>query len=240
MATTVPKKILVIEDEAHIAEGLVLNLSLQGHEVQAAADGPAGLKLWESFQPDLIVLDVMLPGMDGLGLLQRIRETDEDLPVLILSAKASTGDRIKGFQHGVDDYLTKPFDLDEFLLRVDRLLRRADKSRGLAHAPAQVVTFGANRINFATATATGAGGMIRLTDQEIKLLKVLIANRGRIVSRETLLAESWGYSKDTSTRTVDNFIVRLRKYFEPDPQNPIYFKSIRAMGYMFDPPAPHY
>jgi len=175
MAPTARKKILVIEDETHIAEGLVLNLSLQGHEVKAAEDGPSGLRLWETFKPDLIVLDVMLPGMDGLRLLNRIREQDEDIPVLILSAKAATEDRIKGFQLGVDDYLTKPFDLDEFLLRV--------------------------------------------------------------VSRETLLAEGWGYSRDTSTRTVDNFIVRLRRYFEPDPQNPIYFKSLRAMGYMFDPPA---
>jgi len=236
MAPTARKKILVIEDETHIAEGLVLNLSLQGHEVKAAEDGPSGLRLWETFKPDLIVLDVMLPGMDGLRLLNRIREQDEDIPVLILSAKAATEDRIKGFQLGVDDYLTKPFDLDEFLLRVERLLRRADKARHTEPTP-EVYCFGANRIDFATAKATGHGGEIRLTDQEVKLLKALIANRGRIVSRETLLAEGWGYSRDTSTRTVDNFIVRLRRYFEPDPQNPIYFKSLRAMGYMFDPPA---
>jgi DNA-binding response OmpR family regulator len=236
MTPSAPRKILVIEDEAHIAEGLKLNLTLQGHAVQVAADGPTGIELWETFQPDLIVLDVMLPVIDGLTVLHRIRLRDEDLPVLIVSAKNSPMDRVKGFQHGVDDYLTKPFNLDEFLLRVERLLRRADRSRPTAHRPPERYRFGPNSIDFGTATAHGMAGSIRLTDQEIKLLKILIANRGRIVSRQTLLSQGWGYTQGTTTRTVDNFIVRLRRYFEKDPQNPQYFKSLRAMGYMFDHP----
>ncbi len=236
------KRILVIEDEQHIAEGIKLNLNMQGYGVRIAPDGVTGLDLWRQWHPDLIILDIMLPMIDGLTVLKRIRSEDEKLPVLILSAKGSAEDRVRGLRCGVDDYLAKPFDLDEFLLRVDRLLARtswyadeppAEGDKDLPF-PGETYTFGENQVNFITCEARSMSGTIALTEQEIKLLKVFIANRGRPVSRQKLLAAGWGYSSSTTTRTVDNFMVRFRKYFEADSKNPIYFKSRRSVGYIFD------
>jgi DNA-binding response OmpR family regulator len=236
---TPSKKILVIEDETHIAEGLRLNLALKGHSVQLAADGPSGLRLWKTHRPDLIVLDIMLPGIDGFSVLRNIRLEDERVPILILSAKADIEDKIEGLEYGVDDYLTKPFNLDEFLLRVERLLLRADWSKDGGHKPAMVpetFQFGDNRIDFSTATAECFNGdTLRLTEQETKLLKLFITNRGKPLSRNELLEIGWSYSGHTTTRTVDNFIVRMRKYFEKNPKRPVYFKSVRSVGYIFDP-----
>ncbi|SLM27534.1 Two-component response regulator [Desulfamplus magnetovallimortis] len=263
------KRILVIEDEAHIAEGIELNLAIQGYDVQVAPDGVMGLEIWRSWSPDLIVLDVMLPMIDGFSVLRTIRADDEKLPVLILSAKSSVEDKVHGLRCGVDDYLAKPFDLDEFLLRVKRLIARgtwsADKKMispfsGSESSGAEEVSginphkddfhghsssisepfsgdsysFGENTVNFITCEALGHGGKIVLTEQEIKLLKLFIANRGRPVSRKDLLEAGWGYSSDTSTRTLDNFMVRFRKYFEKNPRKPQYFKSRRSVGYIFE------
>lgn len=235
-------RILVIEDDEHIAEGLKLNLSLQGYSVRIAANGFAGLQQWKEWRPGLIVLDIMLPGIDGLSVLQNIRLEDEHLPILILSAKSATEDRVKGLSFGVDDYLSKPFDLDEFLLRIERLLTRSSWNRqqsleaasGFSSLPGYF-EFGRNRIDFETAIATTAKGTIHLTEQEIKLIKLFISHKGKPLSRDRLLEIGWGYSRDTTTRTVDNFIVRLRKYFEENPRKPQYFKSLRSVGYMFDP-----
>lgn len=237
------KKILVVEDDDHIAEGLNLNLSLQGYAVAIASDGIAALDKWHQWHPDLIVLDIMLPGLDGLSVLQRIRQKDKQLPILILSAKSASDDRVRGLSYGVDDYLSKPFDLNEFLLRVERLLTRASwyhprsASRilqDIAMETPEVYSFGRNRIDFTTYTGYSRKGSIPLTDQEIKLLQLFIANRGKPLSRETILEIGWGYAHSPSTRTVDNFIVRFRKYFEDDPKNPVYFKSLRSVGYVFD------
>lgn len=234
------KRILIIEDDVHIAEGLNLNLSLQGYEVYVAGDGVAGLARWHTWGPDLIILDIMLPGIDGLSILKKIRETDERIPILILSAKSAADDKIKGLAFGVDDYLAKPFNLDEFLLRVERLLTRAswneknDEGESTQPVP-DVYEFGGNRIEFATFTALGINGKISLTEQEVKLLKLFIANPGKPLSRENLLEAGWGYSRLISTRTVDNFIVRFRKYFERNPKQPAYFRSLRSVGYVFDP-----
>ncbi|MBU1163799.1 MAG: response regulator transcription factor [Proteobacteria bacterium] len=231
------KRILVIEDEGHIAEGLKLNLSLQGYDVIIASDGVSGLKKWKEWIPDLIVLDIMLPGIDGLSVLQNIRLEDERIPILILSAKREPDDRIKGFSYGVDDYLSKPFNLEEFLLRVERLLTRVSWSRGgndINNTGLKIYDFGGNRINFETFVADCKSGHIHLTEQEVKLLKLFIANRGKPLSRSKLLEIGWGYTRDTTTRTVDNFIVRFRKYFEDNPQKPVYFKSLRSIGYVFD------
>ncbi len=232
------KQILVIEDDHHIAEGLKLNLTLKGYAVRVASDGPAGLEQWKAMRPDLIVLDIMLPGIDGLAVLRNIRLEDERIPILILSAKADIDDKIEGLTYGVDDYLAKPFNLDEFLLRVERLLLRGDWSRGRDRVSTQVpdrYTFGKNRIDFVTATAQCTGGkVIRLTEQEVKLLKLFVANRGEPLSRRKLLEIGWGYNSRSTTRTVDNFIVRMRKYFESNPKKPIFFKSLRSIGYMFD------
>jgi two-component system, OmpR family, alkaline phosphatase synthesis response regulator PhoP len=238
------KRILVIEDDAHIAEGIDLNLSLQGFEVCVAGDGFAGLARWHAWGPDLIVLDIMLPGVDGLSILKKIRETDERIPILILSAKSAVDDKIKGLAFGVDDYLAKPFNLDEFLLRVERLLTRAswnekngsEVGAGVEAVP-DVYEFGGNRIEFATFTAFGINGKISLTEQELKLLKLFITNPRKPLSREELLEAGWGYSRLITTRTVDNFIVRFRKYFENNPKQPHFFKSLRSVGYVFDPNA---
>lgn len=232
------KRILVVEDETHIAEGIRLNLQLQGYEVQIAETGTAGLAAWKQWQPDLIVLDIMLPGVDGLSVLKSIRLEDERLPVLILSAKSTPEDRIKGLESGVDDYLSKPFNLDEFLLRVERLLKRdgwskIDTSEETINS-ADVYDFGENRIDFVQALAICKGQEISLTEQELRLLRLFIANRGKALTRGEILELAWGFSKSLTTRTVDNFLVRFRKYFEDDPKHPVYFKSRRSVGYVFD------
>jgi DNA-binding response OmpR family regulator len=241
MAHPSGKRILVIEDDPHISEGLKLNLALQGYVVAVAADGGAGLQRWKDWQPDLIVLDIMLPGIDGLSVLRHIRLEDERLPILILSAKDAADYKVKGLSYGVDDYLTKPFNLEEFLLRVERLLTRVawyashgspDGTRGGTQVDRY--SFGGNQIDFTNRRAYGRGGELRLTDQEIKLLRLFIVNRGKPLSRKTLLKVGWGYTSKTTTRTIDNFIVRFRKYFEVNPKQPVFFKSIRSVGYIFD------
>jgi len=234
----VSKRILVVEDEAHIAEGIRLNLELVGYTVELAETGTAGLIAWKQWKPDLIVLDIMLPGVDGLSVLKSIRLEDERLPILILSAKSTAEDRIKGLMHGVDDYLSKPFNLDEFLLRIERLLKRnswqGSEGNSKVASPIDRYTFGENTIDFIHSVARKKNQEITLTEQEIRLLRLLIANRGKTLSRGEILELAWGFSKDLSTRTVDNFMVRFRKYFEEDPKKPVYFKSRRSVGYVFD------
>ena len=218
-----------------------MNLALKGYDVMIAADGNSALLKWKEWQPDLIVLDIMLPGIDGLSVLRNIRLQDERIPILILSARGDPDDRVKGFSYGVDDYLAKPFNLDEFLLRVERLLTRGAWSRtrtdskvnGISSLP-RIYTFGSNRIDFQTLKAHGPSGQIGLTEQEGRLLRLFIANRGKPLSRRKLLEIGWGYPRGTTTRTVDNFIVRFRKYFEQNPKKPVYFKSLRSVGYVFD------
>ncbi len=235
------KRILIIEDDEHIAEGIRLNLDLQGYVVKIAGDGISGIKQWEEWKPDLVVLDIMLPFVDGFSILKAIREKDEKLPVLILSARGSTEDKVKGLRCGVDDYLAKPFDLDEFLLRVQRLLIKKqwygndrENNDESDFFSGEKYIFGNNKIDFTTCRAKCVAGLITLTEQEIRLLKIFIANKGKPLAREKLLAIGWGYSKGTTTRTIDNFMVRMRKYFEENPKKPRYFKSIRSIGYIFD------
>jgi two-component system, OmpR family, alkaline phosphatase synthesis response regulator PhoP len=241
MGDSTQPRILVVEDDMHLAEGLKLNLSLKGYDVKIAPDGISALREWEDWQPHMMVLDIMLPGIDGLSVLQKIRLEDERVPILILSARGAPDDRVKGFSYGVDDYLVKPFNLEEFLLRVDRLLTRGawsqaghDSEENNRSSLPRFYTFGENQIDFETLKARGPSGEISLTEQETRLLRLFIANRGRPLSRRKLLEIGWGYTGGTATRTVDNFVVRLRKYFETDPKNPVYFKSIRSVGYVFD------
>ena len=242
METPEKKRVLVIEDEVHIADGIQLNLSLQGYETSIARDGIDGLAQWRAWKPDLIVLDIMLPMIDGFSILKTIRREDEKIPVLILSARGDTKDKVRGLRYGVDDYLSKPFDLEEFLLRVNRLIQKKNwydpplsgKKRGHTLFEGERYGFGENHIDFITFKATCAAGEIILTDQEVTLLKIFIANKGKPLSREMLLNAGWGYASDTTTRTVDNFIVRFRKYFEKNPKKPVYFISRRSVGYIFD------
>ena len=233
-------QILVVEDEAHLAEGLKLNLTLKGYDVRIAEDGTSALQAWEQWRPDLVVLDIMLPEIDGLSVLRKIRLEDERIPILILSARGDPDDRVKGFTYGVDDYLAKPFNLDEFLLRVERLLTRGswsqekDSNQNSLSSLPRIYRFGDSRIDFQTLKAHGPSGDINLTEQEARLLRLFIANRGRPLSRRKLLEIGWGYARGTTTRTVDNFMVRFRKYFERNPKEPVYFKSLRSVGYIFD------
>lgn len=228
------KKILIIEDEQHIAEGIKLNLELAGHETKVAPDGKKGVEAWKLWEPDLIVLDIMMPEMDGYQVLEHIRKEDHRLPILILSARNESQDKVKALKKGVDDYLGKPFNLDEFLLRVERLLLRGQWS--LAE-PEQVdnLSFGDNSIDFIQGTANCVEGVVQLTIQELKLIKYFVDHPSKPLTREELLKAGWGYDEGTNTRTLDNFMVRFRKYFEKDPKNPVHFKSVRSIGYRFDP-----
>jgi two-component system, OmpR family, alkaline phosphatase synthesis response regulator PhoP len=233
--TETAKRILIVEDEPHIAEGLRLNLELQGYEVALAEDGVEGLRLWRDWRPDLIVLDIMLPIMDGLSVLRHIRLRDERLPILILSAKGEADDRVKGLSYGVDDYLTKPFHLEEFLLRVERLLTRSRWSgNGDSATKSGIFRFGENAVDLGTGEARHEEETFQLTEQELRLVQLFIANEGTPLTRSRILEIGWGYTRATATRTVDNFIVRLRRYFERDPKRPSFFRSIRSVGYLFD------
>jgi two-component system alkaline phosphatase synthesis response regulator PhoP len=237
-------KILVVEDEHHIAEGLKLNLGLQGHDVVMAHNGLDGLNMWKSENPDLIVLDLMMPALDGFQVLNQIREEDQRIPILVLSAKDQARDKVKCLKGGVDDYLSKPFNLDEFLLRVERLLTRSSWSEKQEDDDLLDLdktfketefSFGPNKIDFVLCKGQNAEGEFQLTSQEIRLLKLFIIKKNIPLTRKELLEIGWGYSQETSTRTVDNFIVRFRKYFEADPKEPKYFKSMRSVGYLFTP-----
>ncbi len=232
------KRILLVEDDLHISEGIALNLDLEGYEVQIAGNGIEGLAIWKQWCPHLIVLDLMLPGMDGMQILQNIRLEDERLPILILSAKGDPSDKINGFTDGVDDYMTKPFNLEELLLRIKRLLTRDQWQQEDRFTDSESETspycFGTNAIDFSTGQARNRTESIQLTEQELKLLKLFITNKGKPLSRSKLLEIGWGYSKGTSTRTVDNYIVRLRRYFEDNPKEPKHFISRRSLGYVFN------
>jgi two-component system, OmpR family, alkaline phosphatase synthesis response regulator PhoP len=229
-------KVLIIDDEVHIAEGIKLNLELNGHEVHIKENGFLGVNEWKAWRPDIIVLDLMMPIMDGYMTLEKIREEDKKIPILVLSAKDAVKDKVRCLSRGVDDYLSKPFNLEEFLLRIDRLLLRAswgqDGNLESKDTPDEVC-FGKNKVSFKLKKGFRDDLEISLTLQELNLLEVFVQNIGLPLSRSELLEQGWGYSQDTSTRTVDNFIVRFRKYFEDDPKKPEFFKSVRSIGYVF-------
>ncbi|MCF8058339.1 MAG: response regulator transcription factor [Bacteriovoracaceae bacterium] len=227
-------KVLIIEDERHIAEGLKLNLELAGHQVELAANGRIGLEKWQEFKPHLIILDIMMPELDGHGVLEKIRSIDLRLPILILSAKNASVDKVKAFKGGVDDYLGKPFSLEELMLRVDRLLLRSSWGEDTAKTES-IVSFGPNRVDLILMKANTLAGDIDLTEQEVKVLELFFANPQRPLNRNEILEAGWGYSEDIFTRTLDNFMVRFRKYFEEDPKKPKYFCSVRGVGYLFSP-----
>lgn len=231
------KTILVVEDELHLAKGLKLNLELLGHQVLLAEDGLKGLKLWEKERPDLVILDLMMPEMDGHQVLREIRKNDFRSPVLILSAKNTAIDKIQAFKVGVDDFLDKPFNLDELLLRVERLLVRGEWAKENINTlkDKDQFSFGKNTVFFTTQKAQTYQGEIDLTLQEVRVLRLLMNNSGVPLNRKQLLEAGWDYSQNTNSRTLDNFMVRFRKYFEKDPKHPIHFKSVRGVGYQFDP-----
>lgn len=225
-------KILLVEDEETLAIGLEYNLSEEGYLVDWESDGKSALVKIKDSLYDLIVLDVMLPYVDGFEVAEKVREKYPQLPILFLTARTGVQDRIKGLEIGADDYLTKPFHLKELLLRVKGMLKRQSwykEDRGNLKS----FKFGKNEINFENLSCKTAQKEIQLTSHEANLMKYFIDNKGIILSREELLKNVWKIESSIETRTVDNFIARLRKYFEPDPDKPIYIKSVRGEGYIF-------
>jgi two-component system, OmpR family, alkaline phosphatase synthesis response regulator PhoP len=225
--------ILLVEDEENLHEALKLNLELEGYNVTSAYDGAAALKAVDAEYFDLIILDVMLPEMDGISVAETVRISNNEVPILILSAKSSSADRVLGLKKGADDYLTKPFNLEELLLRVHKLI---DKNKKLQDKSSigNSYSFGNNIIDFkAQEASTKSGQKIQLSKKETMLLKLLIENKNEVVPREKILQAVWGYNVYPTTRTIDNFILNFRKYFEDDSRNPKYFHSVRGVGYKY-------
>jgi DNA-binding response OmpR family regulator len=225
-------KILLVEDEETLAVGLEYNLSEEGYNVKWAKNGREALELFKKEKFDLIILDIMLPYLNGFEVAEKVRDADPQIPVLMLTAKTESGDKVKGLEKGADDYITKPFHLQELLLRVKGMLKRKTWYK-LSYKNQPVYNFGENKINFESLICHNGKEQIRLTTQEAMLLKYLIERKGQVVTRKELLENVWHINADIETRTIDIFIARLRKYFEIDPANPVYFKSIRGAGYMF-------
>jgi len=225
-------KILLVEDEKSLAVGLEYNLTEEGYQVTWARDGRKALELFTTTEFDLIILDIMLPYYDGFEVAKQIRGKSPEIPILMLTARTHVNDKVHGLAIGADDYMTKPFHLQELLLRVKGMLKRKMWYKQVTISQ-PIYRFGENEINFENFNAQASGQNIKLTTHEAMVLKYLIENRGKIVSRKELLEKVWNITSEIETRTVDNFIVRLRKYFEPDPAKPIFIKSIRSAGYMF-------
>lgn len=225
-------KILVVDDEPNLAEGIIENLRVEGYEVGYADDGIKGLESARLGDWDLMILDVMMPGLDGFAVCEALREEENQLPILFLTAKDETDDRVQGLAAGGDDYLTKPFDLRELLLRVQAILRRGRwYAEGTESA---TLNFSGNEVSWRSYRATSHDGRTHdLTHKEAMILKCLSEKEGQIVSREEILDTVWGYEAFPSTRTIDNFIVRLRKRFEIEPERPLHLHTARGVGYRF-------
>src|SRR4051812_31822633 len=225
--------ILLVEDEENLHETLKLNLEMEGYAVTSAFNGSQAMKAVQNEYFDLVIMDIMLPQMDGISVTENIRLDNNDVPVLILSAKNTGQDRVLGLKKGADDYLTKPFNLEELLLRVDKLIVKnkkiADKDFVF-----DTYTFDNNTVDFKAQQATlKNGSVVELSKKETMLLKLLIENKNQVVTREKILQSVWGYKVYPNTRTIDNFILNFRKYFEPDSRNPKHFFSVRGVGYKY-------
>ena len=225
--------ILLVEDEEHLHEALKLNLEMEGYEVDSAYDGAEALKQIQSAHYDLIILDIMLPSLDGFSITERMRLNNNQTPILILSAKNTSSNRVQGLKLGADDYLTKPFNLEELLLRVAKLIQKQVQQ---AKSTPQIdrYQFKGHSIDFnASDVLLASGQKITLTKRELLLLKLLIEQKNTVVTREKILQLVWGYQVFPNTRTIDNFILNFRKYFEIDPKHPKHFISMRGVGYKF-------
>lgn len=225
-------RILLVEDEEHLLEALKLNLELEGYHVTTSMDGKKALKLFKEERLNLVILDVMLPEIDGFKVAETIRLENSEVPILFLTAKNTSEDRVAGLKRGADDYLTKPFNLEELILRVGILVKRSLK--GDDHKQLNSYKIGDKLINFNNyELVDDAGNVTSLTKKETMLLKLLIERKGEAVARETILETVWNYDVYPSTRTIDNFILSFRKYFENDSKNPKHFHSIRGVGYKY-------
>ncbi|NJC26906.1 response regulator transcription factor [Neolewinella antarctica] len=223
-------RILLVEDEENIRETVKLNFEMEDYEVVTAADGRKALKHAAEQHFDIMIVDVMLPEVNGFQVVEQIRLSDRETPIIFLTAKDQAQDRIQGLKKGADDYLTKPFVFEELLLRVRRLIERTSKN---PEVKPDLYVFGKNQVNFATYEATGNQGNFTLTKKEAMLLKLLTDRQGEVVSRQQILQSVWGYDVYPSTRTIDNFILSFRKYFETEPKVPTHFLSVRGVGYKF-------
>lgn len=232
-------RVLVVEDDASILAGLELNLSMEGYQVVTAADGEAAVELLErpELDLDLALLDVMLPRKNGLEVLEVMRRLRPDLPVIILSARDTQGDKVEGLDLGADDYVTKPFGLPELLARINATLRRFRRVSG---AQAHVIAFGDVTIDTQARTVLRGGVPVELTTRELDLLVYFARSRGRVLTREQILRNVWGDDYEGTDRTVDNFVARLRTKIERDPEHPEHLETVRGVGYRFkhDPRAP--
>lgn len=233
--TVANASILIVEDEKSLHDTLKLNLEMEGYDVTSAYNGAEALKHSQSGYFDLVILDIMLPAVDGLSVLETMRLNKIDSPVLILSAKNTSADRVAGLRKGADDYVTKPFELEELMLRVGNLIHKG-KALRQATLPADVYNFGGHHIDFKSQTAALQNGdTIELSKKETMLLQLLVTNANEVVTREKILQTVWGYQVYPTTRTIDNFIMSFRKHFEEDSRNPRYFHSVRGVGYRFTP-----
>ena len=223
-------RILLAEDEESIRELVKMNLEIEGYEVVTANNGKKAVQHFHEQHFDLLLLDVMMPEIDGFHVAEQVRLTNMDVPIIMLTAKDSPQDRITGLKRGADDYLTKPFNFEELMLRIQKLLQRTVKSP--ENTP-ETVTFNGNTVNFITYEAQTKQGEKILTKKEAMLLKLLIDRKNEVVSRQQILQSVWGYDVYPSTRTIDNFILSFRKYFEDNPSEPKTFLSIRGVGYKF-------
>jgi len=226
-------KILLVEDEETLAVGLEYNLTEEGYKVIWVKDGKQALDRFKKTQFDLIILDIMLPYYDGFEVAKQIREKSPEIPILMLTARTHVNDKVHGLAIGADDYMTKPFHLQELLIRVQGMLKRKMWYKEVTNSQ-PIYRFGENEINFENLHVQASGQDFQLTTHEAMVLKYLIENKGKIVSRKELLEKVWNVTSEIETRTVDNFIARLRKYFEPDPAKPVFIKSIRSAGYVFN------
>lgn len=225
--------VLVVEDEPNLHEALKLNLEMEGYEVTSAYDGNEALKKVENAYFDLIIMDIMLPELDGISVTESIRVHNNEVPILMLSAKNAPSDKVLGLKKGADDYLTKPFNLDELLIRVAKLIEK-NKRLQVKESVGEQYKFGDNIIDFKAQDAITWNGLrIDLSKKEVMLLKLLIENKGEVVTREKILQVVWGYNVYPTTRTIDNFILSFRKYFEADSRHPQYFHSVRGVGYKY-------
>ena len=223
-------RILLVEDEENIRNVVKLNLEMEDYEVIETDNGKEAIRLFQEQHFDLLLLDVMLPEMNGFEICEQVRLSNTTVPIIFLTAKDTPQDRISGLKKGADDYLTKPFNLEELLLRVHNLLKRSNKQ---AAEESEIYKFGENEVNFSTFAAKGNQGNFTMTKKEAMLLKLLVERKNEVVSRNQILQFVWGYDVFPSTRTIDNFILSFRKYFEMDPHDPKYFQSIRGVGYKF-------
>jgi len=224
-------RILVVEDNANLAYGLSTSLELEGHEVAVAPDGPAGLRAVRERRPDLVILDLMLPEMDGYRVLKAVREEGFGVPVLILTARGAEADKVLGFRLGADDYVTKPFGLLELLARVEALLRRAGRAPADAAPGPGVIAFGSIEVSPASRSVRRGGAEVPLTPKEFDLLLALIRRRGGVAGRLELLAEVWGHRAAVMTRTVDMHVAQLRRKLEDDPAAPRHIVTVWKAGY---------